>query len=308
MNIQAWMKKENSGLARTTLELAKYSERAGHSVCIKEPGDGAVKWGVARDPDIHTIHSQINPDAYYDRKPKVMWMHGEPLSSVGNGVSMKAICDLSPRVDAFMCMRKDEYPIWSSIKRTYLVDKGIDLEFYTPLGGQEKLAGEPAVLYSENWRGTRNPLYLCMAMEKVWQKYPKARLHLYNCNDQKMKDTFQALIKNNKWWTFIASLNGAVDFKEINALYNRADIVASCLFPLYARSIEAFGAGKAFICPGYKEHDYPHQCDLDVDSIANAIIKCWENYDQVDYRAWAEKYHNVENTVKQSLDAYGRYL
>lgn len=308
LNIQAWMKRENSGLARTTLELAKYSEKAGHSVCIKEPGDGTVRWGIARDPDIHTIHSQLSPETYYDRKPKVMWMHGEPLSSVGNGVSMRAICDLAPKVDAFMCMRKDELSVWSSIKRTYLVDKGLDLEFYYPMPGTEKLAGEPSVLYLENWRGTRNPLYLCMAMEMVWKKYPKAKLHLYNCRDEKMKDTFSALIKTNKWWTFCNGINGPVDIKDVNHLYNRVDIVASCLYPLYARSIEAFAAGKAFICPGYSEYDYPFVPQLSPESIADTIIRCWENYDQVNYRGWAEKHHNVENTVKQSLEVYGRYL
>jgi hypothetical protein len=188
------------------------------------------------------------------------------------------------------------------------VDKGIDLDFYCPAPGTEKLEGEPAILYLENWRGSRNPLYLCMAMEKIQAKLPKAKLHLYNCRDPKMKETFQSLIKNNKWWTFIKGLNGPVDIKDVNQLYNRADIVVSCLFPLYARSIEAFGAGKAFIGPGYKEHDYPFQCDLSPDSIADTIVKCWENYDQVNYREWAILHHNVENTVKQSLDAYGRYL
>ena len=92
---------------------------------------------------------------------------------------MKAICDLASRVDAFIAMRKDEMSIWSSIKRTYLVNKGIDLEMYKPVEGMlEKLSGEPAVLYCENWRGQRNPLYLCVAMEKVWKKYPKARLQI----------------------------------------------------------------------------------------------------------------------------------
>lgn len=308
LNIQAWMKKEPSGLAYTTLELAKYTALAGHSVCIKEPSTGMPLWGKANEPDIHTIHSQLSVDAYYDRKPKVMWMHGEPLSSVGNGVSMKAICDLAPKVDAFICMRKDELPIWESIKRTYLVDKGIDLEKFCPIPGIEKLAGEPAVLYVENWRGQRNPLYLCMAMEQVYKKLPNARLHLYNCNDEKMKATFQALTKNNKWWPFIATLNGRIDPNKMPELYNRADIVVSCLFPLYARSIEAFGAGKAFIGPGYKEHDYEWQCDLSPQSIADTIIRCWENYDKVDYRDWAERHHNVENTVKQSVEVYNRYL
>jgi glycosyltransferase involved in cell wall biosynthesis len=308
MNILHWMKKENSGLARSTIEVAEWEEKAGHGVCIRQPSEETPIYGnMNGDADIHSIHSQLGMGAYFDRKPKVMWMHGEPLSSVGNGVSMKAICDLAPKVDCFIAMRKDEMPIWESIKRTYLVPKGIDLKRYAPLEGTtEKLSGEPAILYSENWRGQRNPLYLCVAMEKVYKRFPKARLHLVNCNDKRMLETFQALIKNNKWWPFIRTLSGPV--QDINLLYNRVDIVASCLYPLYARTVEAFGAGKAIVCPGYREHDYPYQCELHPDSIADAIIKCWENYDQINYRQWAEKHHDVEETVKQATDIYARYL
>lgn len=306
MNITKYMKRENSGLARTTLELAKFEEELGHSVCVKEP-NGDTLWGRAKVADVHTIHSQLSPEAYYDNKPKFLFCHGEPLSSVGNNVSMKAVVDLSTRCDAFIAMRKDEMSCWSSIKKTYLVTKGVDLDFYTPINGVDKLYGEPSVLYCENWRGQRNPLYLCLAMQEVWQKYPKAALHLFNCNSKPMDETFRALIKNNKWWTFIKSIQGGVPMDQMPRLYNRADIVVSCLFPLYARTIEAFACGTAFIGPGYREHDYPFQCDLDPHSMADAIIKCHENYDLVDYRKWAEKHHNVRDTVKQCTEIYQRY-
>ena len=307
MKILHWMKKENSGLARSTLELAKYEEKQGHGVCIKEPEADMPVYGVDKDIDVHCIHSQINVRTYHDSKPKFMWMHGEPLSSVGNGVSMKAIVDLAPICDAFLCMRREEWAVWNSIKRTYRVPKGIDLELYKPLDGiTEKLSGEPAVLYIENWRGQRNPLYLCVAMQKVYEKFPNARLHLYNLQDKRMKETFDALIKNNKWWTFIRSVQGAVP--DVNTLYNRVDMVVSGLYPLYARGIEAFGAGKAFIGPGYREPGYPFTCELDPDSMADAIIKCWENYTQVNYRKWAEENHDVNESVKQSIEVYQRYL
>lgn len=307
MKILHWMKKENSGLARSTLELAKYEEKQGHGVCIKEPEADMPVYGVDKDIDVHCIHSQINVRTYHDSKPKFMWMHGEPLSSVGNGVSMKAIVDLAPICDAFLCMRREEWAIWNSIKRTYRVPKGIDLELYKPLEGiTEKLSGEPAVLYIENWRGQRNPLYLCVAMQKVYEKFPNARLHLYNLQDKRMKETFDALIKNNKWWTFIRSVQGPVS--DVNTLYNRVDMVVSGLYPLYARGIEAFGAGKAFIGPGYREPGYPFTCELDPDSMADAIIKCWENYTQVNYRKWAEENHDVNESVKQSIEVYQRYL
>jgi hypothetical protein len=201
MNILHWMKKENSGLARSTLELATYEEKQGHNVVIRQPGEDAPIYGIENGTDIHLVHSQIAPRTYHDGKPKIMWCHGEPISSVGNGVSMKAICDMAPILDAMICMRREELPIWSSIKRTHLVPKGIDLDVYKPLPGiTERLSGEPAVGYLENWRAGRNPLYLCEAMELVHRKIPKARLHLFNCPGGAMEKTFKALIQNNKWW------------------------------------------------------------------------------------------------------------
>ena len=173
MKFTHWVRKEQSGLFTTTLELAVSEQRQGHEVVLREPTGEAPIYGTLTNPDIELIHSQLPFSSYYNKAPRFMWMHGEPLSSVGNKVSMKAIVDLAPAVDAFIAMRQDEMAIWSSIKRTYLVNKGIDLERFKPMTGiTERLSGEPAVLYVENWRGQRNPLYLCVAMEQVWKKYP----------------------------------------------------------------------------------------------------------------------------------------
>lgn len=311
MRIRHFMRKERSGLAFSTLEWCKYEERQGHEVCLQQPQETAPIYtskGWGQDPpDVEVIHSQLATTSYHNGAPKFMVMHGEPLSSVGNGISMKAIVDLAPLCEAFLCMRQEEQPIWSAIKRTYLVPKGIDLEQFRPLDGvTEKLSGAPAVLYVENWRGQRNPLYVCLAMQEVHKALPGARLHLYNCTDKRMKETFDALIKHNKWWTFIRTLAGPV--QDINLLLNRVDMVVSGLFPLYARGIEAFGAGKAFIGAGYREHGYPYTCDYEPRSMARAILQCWEERGKIDFRAWAQTYHDVSNTVKQAVEVYQRYL
>lgn len=309
MRLMHWMKREKSGLAFTTIELAEAEERQGHSVCVREP-NGNLLYG--RDDgkwDIELIHSQLPISSYHNGTPRIMWMHGEPLSSVGNGVSMKAIIDLAPSVEAFIAMRKEEMDYWSLIKRTHLVSKGIDLQRFKPLPAtaSEKLSGSPSVLYMEHWRGQRNPLPLIAAMAKVWKQYPEARLHLYNCTDKKMADCFQALIKEAKLWPFVRSLQGAVP--DVNALLNRVDIVVSCLYPLYARSIEALGAGKAFLCPGYTDPEYPFHCTLDPDDMAKAIINIWENgCGKFDFRDWAEKKHDVNETVRQAVKVYERYV
>lgn len=322
MRIGHWMRREKSGLAFTTLELVQAEERCGHTVFLREPTDaeglpGQLLYGQeSMECDVECIHSQMPLTSYFNGHPKFLWMHGEPLSSVGNGISMKAIVDMAPKVDAFICMRKEEYTVWRSIKRTYIVPKGIDLDRFCPIDVKphddkdplSKLSGEPAVLYAEHWRGQRNPLYLCAAMEQVWQKYPKARLHLFNCTDPKMYETFLALHRHNKWWTFLRTISGPVKDDEVNLLYNRADIIVSCLYPLYARSIEAFGAGKAFIGPGYNDPEYPWHCSLDPDSMAKTILDCWENYDRINYRKWAEEKHNVLNTIATCEKIYQRYV
>jgi len=316
------MRKEESGLAFTTWEGVQAEERQGHGVLLREPSDkegmpGSVLYGDAGlKTDVECVHSQMPLSSYFGTTPRFLWMHGEPLSSVGNGISMKAIVDMAPKVEAFIAMRQEEARYWQSLKRTYVVPKGIDLERFRPMtvpahvDGDDttKLSGEPAVLYCEHWRGQRNPLTLCVAMEQVWQKYPKARLHLFNCTDQKMYATFQALHKHAKWWTFLRTMSGPVKDEEVPLLYNRADIVVSCLYPLYARSIEAFGCGKAFIGPGYTDPEYPWHCTLDPDAMAQSIIDCWENYGRLDYRKWAERKHDVQETVRQTIDIYERYL
>ncbi len=144
-------------------------------------------------------------------------------------------------------------------------------------------------------------------MQEDWEKFPDAKLHLINC-PAKMAETINKLITYNKWWPFIRAPLGSVKASDINKIYHRVDIVVSCLYPLYARSIEAFGAGKAFICPGYNVEGYPWTCDLQPESMAKAIIDCWENYDSVDYRQWAVENHDVNETVKQSVEIYERYL
>jgi len=42
--------------------------------------------------------------------------------------------------------------------------------------------------------------------------------------------------------------------------------------------------------------------------MSDAIIKCWENYDQIDYRKWAEDKHDVKTSVEQAVKVYERYI
>ena len=68
------------------------------------------------------------------------------------------------------------------------------------------------------------------------------------------------------------------------------------------------GAGKPLICPGYTDPEYPWHCTLDPDDMARAIIECWEGYDKINYRQWAEQKHDVMSTIAACESMYNRYL
>jgi hypothetical protein len=116
------------------------------------------------------------------------------------------------------------------------------------------------------------------------------------------------MIKHAKLWPFVRTLSGPVAFEKVPWLLNRGDIVISALSPLYARGIEAFGCGKAYIGPGYKETGYPWQCDLSPESMAEAIIACWEDYQKIDFRHWAATHHDEAESSRQRCAIYERYL
>ncbi len=256
-----------------------------------------------------TIHSQLNPAYYHDKTPKIFLCHGEPLSSVGNGVSFKAVLDLAPLMDCFICMRPSEVPVWSLMKRTYCTRKGVDTEVFCPIEGVEKLEGEPSVLYYENQRGTRNPLYILCAMVEVWKKLPKARLHIVNIADKRVAETWQTFVKQCKLWPFVRTLGGPVKQQEVPGLLNRADIVVSALYPLSARGIEALACGRAYVSAGYEEPGYPWKVpEYSVEAFTDTIIACAENWDKIKYREWAVAHHNEEDASRERLAIYERYV
>lgn len=308
MKILHWLRQANSGLNRTTLEIAKAEEDLGHTVTIKQPADGVLLYGEDMDPDVHCVHSQLPAMHLYDNKPKFLWAHAEPGHAIANGVTFQAMLELAPKADAIICMRRDEQEYWSHLARTYVVTKGIDLDVFKPqeVPEEKKLAGRPAVLYYENWRGERNPLPWIVAMARVFRRLPEAKLHLYNCPDKDMGGLFLTAVNQCKWAPFVASLCGPEE--DVSALINSADIVVSSIPFLYARSIEAFGCGKPLICPGYRLPSYPYQCEFDPVSMAQALADAWERRELWGARRWAEEHHDVCETARQAVAVYERYL
>lgn len=151
MKILHWVKKEDSGLFRTTFELASYEEKLGHQVSLREPIKQDHIYGFKDgDFDIHCIHSQIPPYYYKDGKPKILFLHGEPDYGMMLKTSISAVMDLVPMIDCMITFNEDEGKIWNSFKRTYVIPKGIDLKSYFPETLPKKLLGSPSILYVEH--------------------------------------------------------------------------------------------------------------------------------------------------------------
>lgn len=305
MKLLHWLKKENSGLFRTVMELVKYEERLGHQVALREPANNKTFYGFTTDdPDIHLIHSQINPIYYKDKTPKILFLHGEPDYGMMIKVSTNAILDFAPHVDAFITLNEDEAQIWNSFKKTYVIPKGIDLEKYKPMNLNKKLQGSPAILYIEHMRAFRHPLHVLVALEKYYKKNPKMRFYPFGCQKEE-RDFWLKIIRQNKYNFFCP---GMFQFQKSSVeLINMADIVISPVYPSYGRvSIEAKACNKPVIayntCP-HADYKIP---PYNIDSIVKAVDDCWEKKPN-GQRKYAEENCDAMDMAKAAIDIYKRY-
>lgn len=306
MKIVHWVKKENSGLFRTTFELAKGEEEAGHEISLRTPSEQTVLHGFAGDEfDIHCIHSQFPAMFYKDKRPKILFMHGEPDYGMLYKVSTSAIMDLATLVDAFVAFNEKEAVLWNSFKRTYVIPKGINLESYRPIVLPKKLAGEPSVLYAEHWRNFRHPFHAFVAMEKVAAKNPKVRFYPFGCPPEE-KEFWLRLIRQNRYNTFCPG----VFQPQMNmvGLLNMADIVVSPVFPSYGRvSLEALACNKPVVA--YKTNPHAtYTCEpYDPDDMAEKVIKCWEEKPN-GQRKYAEENLSAKVMAEKAIEIYRRFL
>lgn len=306
MKLLHWVKKENSGLFRTVAELAKYEERLGHQTALREPANNNTFYGFTTDdPDMHCIHSQINPAYYKDDIPKVLFLHGEPDYGMMTKVSTNAIMDFAPQVEAFITLNEKEGQIWNSFKKTHVIPKGIDLEKYKPIASNKKLKGSPSILYIEHWRQFRHPLHVFVALEKVYRKNTKMRFYPFGCPAGD-RDFWLKIIRQNKYSFFCP---GVFQFQKSSVdLINMCDMVISPVYPSYGRvSIEAKACNKPVIAYNTNPHaDYKIE-PYNIDAIVDSVIDCWDKKPN-GQRKYAEDNLSAMDMAKAAVDIYRRYV
>ena len=306
MKILHWVKREDSGLYRTVVELAKYEERLGHAVSLRTPKEQETFYGFRDDDlDIHAIHSQINPHYYKDGKPKVLFLHGEPDYGMMYKVSTKAIMDLVPICDCFIALNPYETNIWNSFKRTYTIPKGIDLEIYKPQAIKKRLKGKPSVLYTEHWRTFRHPLHVFIALERVAKKLPGMRFYPFGCPEDE-KTFWLRIVNQNRYVTFTPGVFQRQN--DIAGLINMADIVVSPVYPSYGRvSLEALACNKPVVAYDTNPHATYKCRPYDPDDMAEKIIRCYEENPN-SQRKYAEKNLSMQTMTEEAIKIYKRFL
>jgi len=306
MRIAHWVNKEGSGLFRTTVELAKYEEKAGHSISLRSPDTNETFYGFTdNDFDIHCIHSQLHPHCLKDNKPKMLFMHGEPdYGMIGMG-SVSAIMDLIPFMDAAIAFNPDEARIWNSFKRTYVIQKGIDLERYKPIKHKEKLAGEPSILYIEHWRSFRHPLHSLVALETAKKTLTKLRFYPFGCHEDNQKFWLR-LLRQNQYNRFTPGMFKSQ--KKIPEIMGLVDMVISPVFPSYGRvSLEALACDKPVVAYNTNPHTDYTCPPYDPDALAECVIKCWQDK-PTGQREYAEKNLDAKVMAEQAIEIYRRFV
>ena len=306
MKILHWLKKETSGLFNTTIELAKMEENLGHLVALRDPHTNETFYGFRDDDfDVHAIHSQIFPHYAKDKKPKFLFLHGEPDYGMLHKVSTTAIMDFVPIADCFIAFNEQEARLWQSFKRTYVIPKGVDLNTFKPFDTKKKFKGSPSILYAEHWRTFRHPFHVFVALEKAMLKLPRMRFYPFGCPDSE-QDFWLRLVKQNRYNIFTPGVFKTQ--KDMNALLNLADIVVSPVFPSYGRvSLEAMACGKPVVA--YKTNPHAdYKCEpYDPDDMAEKIIQCWEEK-KGGQREYAVKNLDVKNMAEKAIEIYRRFI
>ncbi len=167
-------------------------------------------WGWAyKFANIHIIHFSFDK-RMGKLKPKVFMAHGTP-DAVLDGAMKRD--DKTPfltgaewinRFEATIVTSQRAKMFWGAFdstgKKTHLVNKGIDLEWWQKSGTTQDLSGDPSVLYGEVWRGIKHPALLLYAMAELYRRNKEARLNVW------------ALIHHRELWLNFIGQAGFWDF------------------------------------------------------------------------------------------------
>jgi glycosyltransferase involved in cell wall biosynthesis len=127
------------------------------------------------------------------QKPRVMLIHGTVeamYEAEKESGSFTSVVGALQNLDASIVMNKRHYAFWKPYDHRdtlYRVDKGVDLNKYTPKGMRVDLDGEPAIGMGEIERkgGVKIPLIPYWAINEYYEENPRVRLHHWGTSEER---------------------------------------------------------------------------------------------------------------------------
>lgn len=157
---------------------------------------------------VHCSHYFMTGYACLQR-PRVFFMHGTPeacYEAESTGGAFTACLQGLQNYEAAICLSRRHYALWKEFDQRgtlNVVDKGIDLQRYTPKGAYIDLDGEPKIGVGEVMRGggVKGPIMPYWAASIYHRQNPKMRLHHWGV-DAEMK-LIEAAVHKSGWDRFL---------------------------------------------------------------------------------------------------------
>jgi len=175
-----------------------------------------------RDANLHMIHSSISGISQR-LEPNIFFIHGSPeaclwseLEPFDKGFSMTSSFQYMERSEYVIVFQKRHQYIWEHFSpgKVRFVEKGIDLERWTPNGMKMRFNGKPNILYGDVWRSLKDPFVIFFAMNEYFKKNPLMRFHPWALGDKRR--IWEMIINKPGFYKFLGEygLSGSQGYPE----------------------------------------------------------------------------------------------
>ena len=302
--------------------LASTNMRDGGEVKLGKYGiHKVIPWSeVEGDDHINILHTD-KPPCLKRLRNTVFPTHGSPFyvfmdDYIKADGSTAIIAELIDRCDLVISWNKKYIQYWVELTdnpgKIKYVRGGVDVNRFTMEGDHIDFGFHPVVGYCDAIRpGIKQPFNLLFAMKKVAREIDTVKLELFGLPHDK-----------SYYWYYLfgrLKLDTVVDkvvigmYPEISKFYRGLDLL---VHPVSGGTVTSVGAeAMACGCPvialeGDDEYPAMMKCKDEPDSMAEAIMKLWEAIEsdresiRKKARELAEKYYNIENTVKELVKIF----
>jgi len=321
-----------SGMYETTKEIVQYENRMDGVIAgIVDPDDqqGGKKdlstvpqiitqshdWAY-RDANIHFIHATMT-GLTHRIKPLVFCIHGSPeaclwseLEPFDKGFSMTSGFQFIEKAEAVIVFMKRHKWMWDKFsEKIRFIQKGVDLERFTPKGMKMRFSGKPNILYGDVWRTIKDPFLTFLALDEYWKMNNNVKFYPWALGDKARM--WELCAAKGNWLKFLGEylMSGAQAYPE--QWYRGGDMLISPVITGEPSrvTLEALACGCPVVtwdCDSFGDtQSFKKARPFDPRDMASKIAELWEEI-QADpkgikerARRIAEENYSIKRTAEE---------